>query len=1302
MEIKFYKNIINLIFVILIVILLNLSVHASPIFTIAGTTNYSTENSIFNYNFSSIVINTTGSLNLPWVYTIENISSNLYPANNNPSFYSWISISSLLSIMTINSTRDNQTGRFNITVKVLDNSLNGNQETFYFIVNATNDAPNFTSISNSYNFTQNISSITYINGSDEEGHFPLWFNASFTSCSLAPWSNKGSNCTLFSFRNITNSSSMINITPSKNDVGTYIANISVTDNVANCISGYCDLNYSQNITVYYARLVNFTVFAALEINISDCQNKIFQQNQSGTCILNITTKDRNDSYNVSSRGFLRNFSTTVYNASWFYYYNQSTAIDYSSSIIINVTPQVTEVGNWTINFTLWDINFSQSLMNQINVYVNKTINYAPIIQNISNQITSINSSLNISLIIYDDDMLIPDKNMNLGGYNETLNFTAGIFNQSNLTQNLTINGFYNFSVQILNMPVAGTNRTTARISFTPNMTSFGDFTINLTAIDRKGVRDSKLINLTILNNRPPNWTEVNTVMVLYEPNSTYFNFSMNVSDPDLDSINFSFTNDTSFPSFNLNITTGISNFTLTDLDVGQHIVIITARDSFYSVPKTFNFTVYNLNESPYIEKPIPQSSVFNATVDSNSNMNAVEDNLTEIDLWIQDDDFKIPLNQRGFYNETLSINLTITGVNTNLFQFTRNSLFPTVGNNRSKYQAIFTPAKSDVGIYNITINVTDNSGLSDSITFNLTIASINHAPVLMSLSDQITAINRTIYYRINATDAEDGNSATLGNTNLTFVYNFINGTDFINNNQSIFNRTTGELNITFNSSQGGIYRLNITVNDTGNKIASGSFWIYVYDIPSVNSPSVSYQFNFVENSTYNITFKANHSIRNNLTYLVYINHANINGNFNTILYNQSFYGNNSNMTFLFTPDFKNETYGARNITLVVYPSDSLLANAIDINRTVNFNITINHTNHLVTFYNNIEDSSVGSPKVLALSNYFSDLDASDVYWNQTVRFGYSSTGSTGGTITVSIVDWVDGATPSMSFSSSSEGSSTYTVTAYEYNQSNSSQIIRNVTSNSFLVNLSTSIVIVTVPSSGGGGGGGGSTPILLKIIAPGPISVYQGQKVTVPITLVNNGKNSLYGIKLSSLGFKNGKINNLVTTSLDKVSLNSLAAGAKEYFNLTFLIESNLTGVYEILLNASSDSPVYSDWAKLYINLQKINETDVKKYLLFTDEFLVQNPPCLELKELLDEANAYFDNGDYLNARSKAEQAVNACKEHVSQVSLPRTNSANKYNLNNYLIIASFGSILLGLLYYYVRRRIIKRASSKFYKQAKI
>lgn len=1265
-------------------------------FHTSGTSSYlSEDNGIFSYNFSSNVTNESGDITP--TYSFENISSSLYPNQFNSSFYYWFSLNSSTGVMNINSTNDNQTGNYTVAMKVKNQNGEGTIRNFYFIINATNDAPIFTNINNQYNVTYGSIFTYYLNASDEDEHYPLMFNVTFTNCTLANWSTRGNNCTLFYPVFISNKSSVMNFSSTRNDVGVYYLNISVRDsagNYSNCTSGFCSSNYFSNKTSYYSQLVTIEVYAYLEINASDCMNKVFYENSSNTCLINISTKGNNDTLNITSIASLANYQASVANSSWFFAFNQTISQNNIKTVIINVTPQKTEIGNWSINFSVIDINYNSSSSVTIPLYVNRTYNSLPFLSSINSATTSINLLTRINLSSYDNDFLIPDKNENGGGYNESVNFSVKVYNRSQLSQQLfSIN---DFSVQILNMPVSGTNRTDAKIEFTPNTTSFGNYTINITINDKNSRIDYKMFNLSILNNNAPLWRlPLSTNIDIFENNQTYFNLSMNVSDPENDSLTFSYNNDTNFPSFNLNSTTGQINFTPVDEDIGQHLVTINISDGYLVNASVFNFTIYNIQDLPSIERPL---TLTNGSRDSNSNMNLSEDNYTSIDLWIQDDDFRIPTSQKSYYNENINVNITITGVNSSLFNFTKNNAFPTqsgMNANRSKFEAIFIPKKGDVGSYNITINISDNNGSYSYINFNLTVFAVSHAPVLINLSNYTSAVNRSLYIRLNATDIEDGNSSN-SNNNFTFRYNFINGSDFINNNQSIYNFSTGELNITFNSSQGGLYRLNITVNDSSGMIDYDSFFIYVYDIPVIISPNINYTFNAVENITTNLTFNVNHSMQNNLSYSVYIQNRSI----ASIVENYSYYGNSTNLTISFTPDFRNESSSILNLTLFVYPSDSLLLNRTNVNLTFNWNMTINHSNSPLSFSGAIGGAlkrvTGGSPQIISLSDYFMDYDALSSSNNQSIGFIYNSIILNGSNfssnITVSIKNWTNGSLPNITFSSTIDAFFNYSITGFEFNETNLSHILRNVTSNNFSVELTvnTTPVVVSVPSAGGGGGGGssGTNPVALKIITPGPVSAFNKQRIKVPLVLHNSGTRDLNRITLKTIGLKNGSQINYVNITLDRNFFTVLEAGKRTNVTMYVYFDTNqLSGDYEILVNASVEDPHYSDWAKIYINLQKVNETNAKKYILFTEEFLVQNPNCMELTEILNEAKKSYEQGNYGDARAKAEYVVNSCKDYISQVSLPEEKLLDKLSVNEYIIITTLGSFILGIIYYGIKRR---------------
>ncbi len=1208
----------------------------------------------YTYNFTQ---NVTGSITGSLVFSIEAINSSLHNFTNVADYY-WISINSSTGIMTLNSTRNNETGIFNISIHVIDSSTQGTTVAASFNVSSVNDAPAFANLENK---TFNMSELfTYlVNVTDEENSVPFVLNITFTNCSVAQWSTR--NCSnssgreLFnsSYYNFNSTSGVLNIsfTPQKNDVGSYTINFSVMDN-----SSLGNKTTSQ--------IVNFTV---LNMNSAPyfryvCDNeRNATENSKFTCWINVS--DTDEAYNVT-------FSS---NYSWFTFYNNSALVtsltvgcnsstNYNASAMVNFTPTDIHVGNWSINISVTDVGsgFNAPKINSsvFWFFINNTEDSVSL-NSISNLTIYQNTTIYVNAT--DNDLLVTQKNIK----NEILTF------KSNTSW---------VNISTYSAP-SGVNYTTARIIIDYNTAlsiGAGNYTVNVNVTDTGGNFADRNFTIQILGDNPVTWNAtMSNTFVIYENNLSYWNFTQNVTDADGDSINFSYTNDSAFPSFAINLTTGIINFTPADGDVGYHNITINASDGKLNSLKSFNFTIYNVNDNLSIETPL---TAINASVDVNSNINCTEDNATTITLWIQDDDFKIPSNQKSFYNESLNVSVNITGVNSSLFSFSKTSSFPTANfPNRTEYVAIFTPRKTDLGSYNITINITDASNFSVSLSFNLTISSINHAPVLMNLTNHTSAINRSFYYRINATDIENGNSnVSGGNTNFTFRYNFTSGSSFLNT--TTFNSTTGEVNITFNSTHGGKYHLNITVNDSLGAEDSGDFWIYVYDMPNVSLPASNYAFNLAENNLSNLTFRTNHSVGDNLTYEFYI--MNSSGS-NILKYNISYYGNATNLTWQFTPNLTDETYNlTRNLTLIVYPSTSELTNRININTSYSWNITINHTNAPVVFSGHIGDSQADYNNVITinLSNYFSDIDYSDNYYNQTINFSASSN-STPSYITKSFSNWT------LTLSSLIAVTELLNITAMDLNGTNSS--LTNATSNNIEIKFTTPTTTATpTPSSGGGDS---PIPVAFKIISPRDISAYAYQKITIPLTLENKGNKKFEKINITIIAFKDGNIENKVITSLDKNYVESLEKGETENLILTVFFNTNKTGDYEILINATSKNPKYTDWTKIYINLQKINESEIRELLIFTEEFIVKNPECIEITEIVNEARDYFEKRDFVNAKEKAEQAISKCKESISQPGLASLKLKSPLTINQYLIITTLSSMIIGISYYFIKRRKFKR-----------
>ncbi len=1255
-------------------------------------TNLSEDQSpTFTYNFSANVTDSQGGT---WTFSILGINSTLYSSSQSVSFYSWISLNSTTGVMTINSTKDNETGRFNMSIQVLDQSLFGESRAFDFIANATNDAPSFTNINTTYNTSQIIPLSTYVNASDEENHFPLFFNISFyTNCSLAAWSNR-TNCNLFTFSNPTNTSALMNFSPTNFDAGIYWANVTVTDgaNQSSCPHQYCiNSSYMVNKTTSYSTVI-FNVFSALDINVSDCQNRFFNESQYGTCAINITTKGATDSLNISTYSILRNYASGqagVVNTSWFYSNNSTTGSSFYKTININVTPSKRELGNWTINFTVLDVTHNENLTAQINIFANRStsLNDVPDLIQPSNLNTSINLGTVVNLSVYDDDTLIPDKNSSFGGFNETITFNRSVYN---LTSGVELN-LSNFTIAIVNMPVSGTNRTLAQLRFTANSSEVGSYKINITATDVDGTVDRETFNLTIINNNAPQWNAgINITPIYWEGNNTYLNLSMNVTDAENDALTFSYTNDTAFPSFSIVSSTGIINFTSNDSDVGYHIINITVSDGYLTNTTSFNFTIWNINDSLTIDSLI----VAGASPDplsSGGNLTVTEDNYTNFTLLIQDDDLRIPTIQinKGHYNESFSLNLTIQGVNTSLFSFALADRVFLPFANKSRYTTSFIPRKADVGNYNVTLNITDLSGNFALFTFNMTIGAIEHNPELSSLANQSSAVNRTLVYNLNVTDTENGNDTNpVGNTNFTFNYTFLSdGRVDMSFNSTTFNSTTGIINFTFNNTQAGKYHINFTVNDSAspNRQDFQDIWFFVYGLPNVTSPSVGTTFNLTENTTSILNFTVNHSVMDNLTYLFYVDSISSNGSYTygpLILKNlTSYYGNGSiSYNWSFTSNFSDETYGrVKNLTIIVYPNSSSLDNASLLNSSFNFKLNISHANYPISYDDAIDDkgpTAYGTDITINLANHFSDPDSSDYAYNQTPTFTASSNGST---ITKSFSGW----TLTMS-------SIAATVERMRINASDGSS---SVVSENFTVTF-TAPSAGSSSSSSSGGGGTTSVPVSLKIIMPDPVSAYQKDRIDLPITLHNTGSQTLFGINLSGETAKDGALTEDISVSFSNTSFPILEAGKKINLTMTLIINTEEMGLFEITVDANVKTPKYHDWGKLYLTIKE--GESVREKLLFTEEFIVDNPECAELTELIEEADALAAIGDNEGALRKAEEALAACKDILEQASRPGLRQIVENKLYRYLAIASVVAFAGGIAFYSYKRMKLRRTRGTF------
>jgi len=1237
-------------------------------------------NPSISYNLSANVTNTTAGdiFTFEFSTTVENptsITSDTHGSGNNNSFFYWISLNATSGILTINSTLNNETGQFNITIDVKNqDNFGAGARPFYFNITPINDAPQFTNLANqSFNETELFNYI--INITDEEGNAPFKLNITFLNCSVSELSTRNcsgsyGNLTLFNSSDYTfdDTAGWINFsfTPGRNDVGSYIINFTITD------SG----NTTTPFNATRSQIVNFTVLDINDIPYftywCNDENSTTEDTEH-TCYINATDIDE-----TNNLTFTTNYTWFTFNGT-----TNSTVITGSEnfSAFINFTAEDAQVGNWPVNITITDTGEGVG-----GIKSNSTIfwffiqnkNDSVSLNNISNFTTHTSEGIKTLYVnATDDDLLITQENI----YNESLTFTP---DNTNITVTATTE-------------ISGTNKTQATLQYNTTYMGAGNHTINLTVRDANNASiDSDLFTIEILSNEAPVWnTTMETTFVLWEGNETYLNFSQNVSDPDNDAINFTFSNDSRFDAFlaSFNLSTGVLNFTIsspTDVDVGFHNVTINAYDGATFVPNYFNFTIYNVNNAPDITNDIIQVTI--SSTQSNhpngGNVNFTEGNITFLRIYIDDEDFKIPQTQtqNGFYNESINLTVTITNLTTTntltLFNFSEYPGFPDGTNGQTLFQTnTFTPTQDDVGFYNITINATDRSNSSVFFYFGLEIVNRPDSPTISpAISNINTSILEPIYIDVNASDPEDGSdgSETSPDSNLTFTLTNLTA----EGNFITINSTTGVItNTSSMTTHAGHWEYNLTVNDTSGQIDTNLFNISVFDYPSILSPIESFQFSLIENVSSYLNFSVTHTVgvilNDTLTYTLIINNMERN--------TTAGYGNGTDFLWAFAPNFTDETTCSGPVNLTLNVSNAKLSNS------TTWTLNVSHTNYPLSFNTDIPSEPNGSVHSFQLSNYFIDIDASDSCINQPITFNYTLINSTGNAQTVTLSDWTNSTNPIATFSVSGEGIhvSEYNITAYEKNESNSSQTISTAYSNDFNVTLIVSTTTTEVPTTSSSSSSR-DVPISLKILVPEPVSAKKKDKLVIPLGVWNNGEIDLNDIVLESSIAKDGLLRSDLIASFDISFIEKLDAGDRVNVTMIVDIETQATGLFEVTINGTVRDPEYSDWAKFFIEIEE--EEDVIEKIIFTEEFIVGNPECAELKESLDEARDLLARGLTFDALAKTDEVLEACKRAIAQPPSSQALSRIREQLFNYISFTAIIAFTLGLIYYYYKRYKLKRA----------
>ena len=1234
----------------------------------SGITYNATEGTLRNYTLSN---NITGFSN-DVTFAFDTAQANITVINSSGSFIfspaslsSWIWIGSPnIGDLIINSSFNNQTGRLLIPIQAkntTDNTTVG--VSFTFDVYPQNDFPTFSNLNSSYTLTESTLFNQTINGLDEELHYPLNYNISFSSnCTHATWSNR-TNCNLLEFNSLSNTSAFLNLTPVHNDVGTYWANVTVTDWVSSCPHDYCNsTEYLVNRTT--SEMVVFNTLSTLSVNVTDCTGLTLTENIFFSCLVNITTQGAVDNLNLYTvASFYDGYGGAISNYSWFYPNSTTASGNFSKSINVSFTPTDIDVGNWSISFNVNDTTLLESGSGTILIYVNNTED-AVSLDSISDYTLYDNSNFTVNAI--DPDLMIQDKDVR----DEVLTFVSNTswitFGDSTPSQ------------------VSGNNYSTATVILNYSViSSSGDanYSVKINVTDVIGNSAERSFVVQILSDSSAEWnSSANFVNYSIEGARVSINLTNGyVNDSEGDALTFSSVSSNSFSGFNLS-GVGLINFTSTDVDVGYHNVTINASDGKLESLRSFNFTIYNVLDPPYFSSTIPTTTV-------------AEDSEEDISLIMQDNDYLIPSGQSSFFSENLTINLTFTNLTTVESVISFDFDLVTQSGNQTTYLANFTPSQGNIGSYNVTVNVTDAGGLSNVTSFILNITETNDVPNISTIGNRSISVLEVFYLDINATDSEDSPSLP---ENGSLIYQLDNLT--IGGNFLTINSTTGAINFTLNETYAGYWSYNVTVNDTDGANSSQIFTLTVYGTPNITLPSTDYVFNWTEGvSTGNITLNVSYAVNNTLlSYKLYLDEITyVNSSwldYSTLISNNSLrnytnhtWTNETNFTWEFIPNYTDETYGhLKNLTLVVFNPDYP-----DLNDSLNWKVNVSHTNQNLSLISGTGISDKGPVSrtttiEVNLSHYFRDVDHFDAAYSQNVSYILNTVSGDGYIVLDSSIN---NATWILTLGSAVATSELLTVTGFEYNSSGI--LIGNVTSDSFYVNFTDPEDSGGEGSTSSGSSGGGSSSvkyISLRIIFPEEVVFVDPYGyIDTYFELKNDGAVSLRDIDLRSLVTFNNVEDPNVRVSLSETNVPILEPG-KTSGRLGMRITANtrIPGKYKATVFGDVKFPPLSDYGEFFIEVRQLNGTE--EVLIFTEKLVSENPQCLELKENVKEARKLFDEGDEKGTLELLEKITTACEEAIAsneQIRYPLSFVRDNFY---YLSFATLTIFMIGFIFYVYKR----------------
>ncbi|MFH1399338.1 MAG: putative Ig domain-containing protein [Candidatus Woesearchaeota archaeon] len=762
------------------------------------------------------------------------------------------------------------------------------------------------------------------------------------------------------------------------------------------------------------------------------------------------------------------------------------------------------------------------------------------------------------------------------------------------------------------------------ISFTANESDLGNHSVNISVWDIAPVPqdDWQVVLFVVTYNRAP------TIEWLGLHNATedmLFVLQVNGSDPDGDGL--SFYANTSFVNMS---TSGLISFIPNQTHIGLHNITINATDGDGGwATITFLLNISDMNDAPYFYPALENYSIWNRIFEH-----------TNAEFYV---------NATDEDGDDLSFNSTFIN-GSSLFNITK------VG--RESALISFTPLTSDIGNYSVNISVSD--GINTTwVVINFSVQSVNDPPSIAMIYPYGGPVaNQTVFAWINrslignATEINGSenmsvffNHSSYDPDNLSLIYawyldgNAVASTEYWN--YSLNFSTAGEHNITLVVSDGNSsdrFYWNLTVNNInrapvyGKKIhdeysgfGSGNYY--------TNSSGARVQLSY-NGSEYYASGYFNSSVidmdMNSYFEYTYISwDADLPNNTQMLVQTRTSTDNNTWTAW--SAAFNASAISRGSITSTDY-------------RYIQYRLNLSTDDGSATPV----VQSVAISYVVANKTWSENQDVIEGGWIDLDDFFYDPDGDAL-SYSVSYEVYVDvtiqNLTHFVGLYPQSDGIDRVMFTATDVNNASG-------TSNRI------KLTVLEDSGTSPGSSGGSSTSVIIEtrikqqetevekivnldIVAPDKLTTYKNGTIVSTIKIRNTGEELLSGITLSAESNHSG-----ITFEFVKSFFESLAVDEEQKTSL--IIQSpDLTGNFEIIIRADVTDPEFSDTAKMIlytIEKGELNETQLNTKITFTRDLLLANPECLELTELLEEAQAEIANGSLIKANELIENTIRYCR----------------------------------------------------------